>query len=140
MATNLVYKGDDKRNRVETLPATHGSGEPVLSLGGEPAVTLTGSGDYTRSETIAGVGTLSGIPAGGIGLTGKEVTLCFDGTWEFDDVTGINPATAAQGTPVYITDDGELTATATGNTAYGTVDVPKDYDRTRGFVPVKIGA
>ena len=68
MATNLVYMGTPADNRVETLAATYGSGAPVVSLGGLPAVTLTGSGDYTKSETIAGYGTLSGIPAGGVGL------------------------------------------------------------------------
>ena len=142
MATNLVYKNDNKQNRVEVLAATHGSGEPVLSLAGLPAVTVTGSGDYTKSETIAGVGTLSGIPAGGQGLVGKEVTLAFDGTWEFDaDVFGGTlPTNPAQGAKVYITSGGDLTMTAGSNTEFGYIDYPKDYDKTRGFLPVRIGA
>lgn len=139
MATNLVYRNTDALNRVETLAATHAPGTPVLSLGGQPAVTVTGSGDYTISETFPGVGTLSGIPAGGVGLDGKEVTLAFDGTWEFPTVTGITAANATQGQVVYITSGGGLTSTASGNTRFGTVDIPKDYDRSRGFIPVKIG-
>ena len=142
MAKNLVYRNTDLLNRVETLAATYGPGEPVLSLGGQPAVTVTGSGDYTKSEVIPGVGTLSGVAAGGVGLEGKQVTLAFDGTWEFDedDVAGLTAATAAQGAAVYITSTGDLTATAGSNTKFGTVDVPVDYDRSRGFIPIKIGA
>lgn len=143
MATNLVYMGTPADNRVETLAATYGSGVPVLSLGGLPAVTLTGSGDYTKSEAIAGYGTLSGIPAGGVGLTGKEVTLAFNGTFEFDKDAfgGTLPTTnIAQGNKVYITSGGALTNTAGSNTLFGYYDYPKDYDTTRGFLPIRIGA
>lgn len=143
MATNLVYRNDNKQNRVEVLPDTHGSGEPVLSLAGLPAVTVTGSGDYTRSEVIEGVGTLSGIAAGGVGLEGKEVTLAFDGTWEFDAEAfgGTLPTTGIdQGDEVYITAAGQLTNTAGSNTVFGYYDYPKEYDRTRGFLPIRIGA
>jgi predicted RecA/RadA family phage recombinase len=143
MATNLVYRNTDSQNRVETLAATYAPGAPVVSLGGLPAVTVTGSGDYTRSETIPGVGTLSGIPAGGVGLAGKEVTLAFDGTWEFDKDAfgGTLPTTnIAQGNKVYITSGGALTNTAGSNTLFGYYDYPKDYDKTRGFLPIRIGA
>lgn len=141
MAKNLVYKNDNKQNRVETLAATYDSGTPVISLSGAPAITVTGSGDFTKSEVIPGVGTLSGIPAGGAGLTGKQVTLAFSGTWEFpeDDITGTTAATATQGQKVYITSANALTTTAGSNTLYGSVDFPKEYDKTRGMVPVKIG-
>lgn len=144
MALNLVYRNDNKNNRVETLAATYAPGIPVLSLGGKPAVTITGSGDYTKSETIPGVGTLSGIAAGGVGLTGKQVTLAFDGTWEWpaSEITGITAA-SAQGTLVnFVTATGVLTNAAVSGTtvvAYGYVDFPPDYDKTRGFVPVRIG-
>lgn len=141
MAKNLVYKGDNKQNRVVVLAATHDSGEPVVTPAGEPAVTLTGSGDFTRSETIAGVGTLSGIPAGGVGLEGKEVTVALSGTYEFPegDIAGTTAATATQGLAVYITSANALTTTEGSNTFFGTVDFPKEYDKTRGFVPVKLG-
>lgn len=142
MATNLVYRNTDAKNRVEVLAATHAPGTPVLSLSGAPAVTVTGSGDYTISEVFPGVGTLSGIPAGGVGLEGKEVTLAHDGTWEFDedDITGVTAAGASQGDEIYITGALALTNVDTGNTLFGTVDFPPDYDKTRGMVPVKIGA
>lgn len=140
MATNLVYKNDNKQNRVETLSATYGPGVPVISLSGAPAVTVTGSGDYTKSETIPGGGTISGIPAGGAGLTGKQVTLAFSGTWEFpaSSITGVTAA-SAQGTKIFITSAGQLTGTEGTNVRFGSVDFPVDYDKTRGFVPVKIG-
>lgn len=141
MAKNLVFAGDNKKNRVETLAATHAPGVPVISVSGAPAVTITGSGDYTRSEVIPGVGTLSGIAAGGVGLTGKEVSLAFDGTYEFatSGITGATSSTA-DGTKIYITSGLALTTTVGSNTFYGTVDRPKDYDNSRGFTPIKIGA
>lgn len=144
MATNLVYRNTDSQNRVETLAATYAPGAPVVSLGGLPAVTVTGSGDYTQTEVIPGVGTLSGIPAGGVGLAGKEVTLAFDGTWEFDKdawVSNTLPTTGiSQGTAAYITSGGDLTTTQSTNTLFGYFDYPKDYDTTRGFLPIRIGA
>ena len=141
MATNLVYRNTDSQNRVETLAATYQAGVPVLSLGGKPAVTVTASGDATISDTTSFPPyTISGIPNGGVGLTGKQVTLAFDGTWEFpaSSITGITAA-SAQGTAVFITSGGSLTGTASGNTRFGTVDFPPDYDKTRGMVPIKIG-
>lgn len=138
MATNLVYRNSDSQNRVEDLGKTLGSGVPEISKAGLPVVTVTGSADYTKTDAKFGM-TLSGIPAGGVGLKAQEVTLAFDGTWEFA-VTGATSATA-QGTKVYlITATGLLTTTAGGNTEYGYVDWPPAYDRTRGLTPVRIGA
>lgn len=141
MATNLVYRNADAYNRVETLGATYQAGVPVLSLGGKPAVTVTASGDATITDSTSFPPyTISGIPNGGVGLVGKQVTLAFDGTWEFaaSSITGVTAA-SAQGTVVYITSGGALTGTASGNTRFGTVDFPPDYDKTRGMVPIKIG-
>lgn len=137
MALNLVYRNTDSKNRVEDLGATLAPGTPVVSTADLPAVTVTGSGDYTVSEPGFGGTTISGIARGGVGLVGQEVTLAFDGTWEFP-VTGAT-ATTAQGTAVYLTSGGTLTTTAGSNTAYGYVDWPPTYDRTRGVVPVRIG-
>lgn len=138
MALNLVYRNTDSQNRVEDLGKTLAPGAPAISKAGLPVVAVTGSADYVVSEVIPGLGTLSGIPRGGVGLRGQEVTLAFDGTWEFE-VTGAT-ATTAQGTEVYITAAGALTLTAGSNTAYGYVDWSTDYDRTRGLTPVRIGA
>lgn len=136
MATNLVYRNDNKKNRVRDLGETIAPGTAVLTPEGEPAVAVTGSADYTISETIPGVGTLSGIPAGGVGLEEQEVTLAYDGTFEFDDITGGGDAVV--GDPIYITGTGALNVA--GSDVFGTVDFVPDYDATRGFVPVKIGA
>lgn len=142
MAKNLVYRNTDALNRVEALAATHPAGKAVLSLGGQPAVTVTASGDsVTTDSTSFPPYTISGIPNGGVGLVGKEVTLAFDGTWEFlaSGITGITAA-SPQGTVVYITSGNVLTNSSSGNTRFGTVDFPPDYDKTRGYVPVKVGA
>lgn len=137
MALNLVYRNTDSQNRVEDLGKTLAPGVPVLSKAGLAANTVTGSGDYTVSETVFQY-TVSGIPAGGVGLRGQEVTLAFDGTWEYA-VTGATDTTA-QGTKVYITTAGALTLTAASNTEFGYVDWSTDYNRTRGLTPVRIGA
>lgn len=149
MATNLVYRNTDSKNRVQVLAATYGPGEPVISLDSLPAVTVTGSGDYTTSEaSFYAPMTVSGIPAGGVGLVGKQVTLAFDGTWEFlgtGFASGNQPTitTITNGTAInFVTATGELTtaAVAAGIVAFGTVDFPPEYDKTRGYLPVKIGA
>src|SRR5690625_7998177 len=84
MATNLVYRNTDSQNRVEDLGRTVAPGEPALSLAGLPVVAVTGSADYTISEEIEWVGTLSGIPAGGVGIEEQEVTNAFDKKWKID--------------------------------------------------------
>ena len=147
MATNLVYRNDDKKNRVETLAATYGPGIPVKNLEGASAVTVTGSGDYTVTDATNTPYTISGIPAGGVGLVGKQVTLAEDGTWEFlaadFDSTAPVPATMTQSTAInFKSSNGKLTlaSVTAGIVAYGYIDIPPDYDRTRGMVPVRIGA
>lgn len=148
MATNLVYRNTDAKNRVQVLAATYGPGVPVVSLDGLAAVTVTASGDHVSTDSTSFPPyTISGIPDGGVGLEGKEVTLAFDGTWEFlatgFDGSAPNPASIANGTAIqFKASNGKLTTAAvtTGITAWGTVDFPPDYDKTRGYVPVKIGA
>ena len=138
MALNLVYRNTDSRNRVEDLGKTLAPGLPVVSKAGLPATTVTGSADYVKTDTAFGM-TLSGIPAGGVGLKGREVTLAFDGTWEYP-VTGGTAATA-QGVKVYvIAASNTLTTTAGSNVGFGYIDWSPDYDRTRGVLPVRIGA
>lgn len=146
MAKNLVYRNTDSQNRVNTLAATYQSGQAVYALDGSPAVTVTASGDATTSEVIPGVGTLSGVANGGVGLVGKQVTLAFDGTWEFP-ASGFDTETVVanltQGQAInHKTSNGKLTieSITAGITAWGTVDFPPDYDKTRGMVPVRIGA
>lgn len=143
MATNLVYRNIDSKNRVEDLGKTLAPGAPAVSLAGLPVVAVTGSADYTVTEQVDSNISITGIPAGGVGLEDQEVTLAFDGTWEFDAAAfgGTLPsANVAQGDSVYITAGGDLTTTEGSNTPFGYFDYPKDYDATRGFLPIRIGA
>lgn len=145
MATNLVYRNDDNNNRVEDLGLTLAPGKPVISKAGLPAVTVTASADYRITETLDDLYTDISVTVnygrGGASLKGQEVTLAFDGTWEFPtaDITGITAA-SAKGTAVYITSARALTNVATGNTLFGYIDVPPTYNRSRGFTPIRIGA
>lgn len=148
MAENMIYKYEEKNTRVRTLSATVESGTPLLDPDdSRPAVALTNSGDATKTVTTAdipiggGVTTLT-YPNGGVGLIGKETTLAYDGTWEFDVVsTGTTPAptSTGNGVQVYITSGGELTLESGGNTAYGLVDYPTEYNKVAGKLPVRIG-
>lgn len=144
MATNLVYRNDDKNNRTEDLGLTLASGQPVLTKSGRPAVTLTASGDYrvTRNldDLYSDIDVTVTYGRSGASLVGQEVTLAEDGTWEFPtaEITGVTASTP-QGTKVYLTAARKLTATDTGNTLYGEVDYPPTYNRSRGFTPIRIG-
>lgn len=142
MATNLVFRYDDKLTRVRTLAAQTAGGTPLLDpADARPAVTLTATGGYTKTVTTNlpyGWASVTGVAAGGAGLATLDATLAYDGTWEFP-VTGATTATA-QGAQVYITSGGALTTTASGNTAYGRVDYPLDYKKVNAVLPVRIGA
>lgn len=144
MATNLVYRNTDSQNRTEDLGLTLASGQPVLTKGGRPAVTLTASADYRVTQNLddyySDIDVTVSFGRPGASLKGQEVTLAEDGTWEFPTagITGIT-ASSAQGTKVYITSTRTLTSTASGNTFYGEVDVPPTYNRNRGFTPIRIG-
>lgn len=145
MAENLVYRNDDKNNRVEDLGLTLAPGQPVLTKDGRPAVTLNATADYRITKQLTDLYTDVDVTVtygrGGASLEGQEVTLAQDGTWEFPtaEITGVTASTA-QGTKVYLTSARKLTATATDNTLYGTVDYPPTYNRARGFTPIRIGA
>lgn len=143
---NLVYAGNGAYNRVEDLGRTVQSGAPVIDKAGKPAVALTASADATGTKIQDGI-TISGFPIGGVGLKAQEVTLAFDVTAEFlaADFDGTAPTVTAltQGQAInYKTSNNKLTtaAVASGIVAYGTVDFTPDYNKTRGYVPVKIGA
>lgn len=144
MAKNLIYKYSERKTRVRTLAATVTAGTPVLDPTDQrPAVALTNSGDATKTITNADIPMGGGVTSltygnGGAGLTGKEVTLAYDGTWEFTGITGVGVNTAS-GVAVYITSGGALTTTDTGNTFYGRTDYPLDYAKATNVAPVRIG-
>lgn len=148
MAENMIYKYDPLKVRVRTMGATTLSGTPVFDPDdARPAVALTNSGDATKTVTTSdipiggGVTTLT-YPNGGVSLTGKETTLAYDGTWEFDAVsTGTTPAptNTANGVSVYLKAAGGLTLASGDGTLYGVVDYPTEYYKVAGKLPVRIG-
>ena len=116
MALNMTHKF----TKSEVWPVGTGvaPGTPVLSTEDQPGVTITGSGDYTKSAVV-GPYTVSGIPAGGIGLADDDATVAVDGAFRFP-VDGATDATAVN-TPVYIA-GGALTLTAEGGILFGKID------------------
>ena len=141
MATNMVYRYSGEKTRVWALGAEFAPGLPVKSASAEPGVTLTATGGYTRTQVTPPY-TISGIPAGGVGLAAGEATVATDGTWDFDVVSsGATPAPTStpNNTLVYITSGNALTLASSGNSVYGVVDYPKDYVKVAGTLPVKIG-
>ena len=140
MATNNVFSYTEGLAEFWTLSVTTDSGVPVLSISKQPAITLTGTGDFVKSEVL-GTYTVSGIPAGGVGLEGKEASIATDGTWKLN-VTGGTVSTP-QNTLVYMVEStGALTLTvgsAPVNATYGKVNYPKGGIRVAGVLPVKIG-
>jgi hypothetical protein len=150
MAKNLIYKYTESKTRVRTLAASVLSGAPLLDpADARPAVALTNSGDITKTLTTADIPLGGGVTAltyadGGVGLSGHETTLAYDGTWDLPVVsTGTTPAptTTALGVQVYIiTSTNALTLASSGNTAYGHVDYPTDYTKRAGILPVRVGS
>lgn len=150
MAKNLIYKYDEKKTRVRVLAASVDSGVPLLDpLDARPAVSLTASGDLTKTVDTTTVPLGGGVTSltykdGGASLIGKETTLAYDGVWEFAGVvsTGTTPVptSTAGGVKVYITSGLALTLVSTSNTFYGTVDYPTDYYKRAGILPIRVGS
>lgn len=143
VSTGEAFSSTDAQREVWDLANFENAEVPVgtaLINGDRAGVAYTASGGYTSSETIAGMA-VSGIPAGGVGLDAKQVSVAIDGTYEFP-VTGAGPSTD-NGTKVYavIASDKitELTLTASTNTLWGVVNNPQDYVADSGFACVKIG-
>lgn len=145
MATNKVFKETEGRNRERLLAeVTQPTTPPTSILPGVPvrfadgsAVSLTASPNATRTETLTGTGVSVTYPIGGVGNQAGAASFAFDGTWEFA-VTGATTSTAS-GVTVYITNAGALTLTSTSATAYGVTDYPRDYFKSAGIAPVRIG-
>ena len=140
MATNTVFS-PQKPAEIWVNGATVGSGIPVVTAAGQAGFTATGTGDYTTSDEV-GPYTLSGIPAGGVGLAGKEVSVYVDGTFEFA-VTGGTTSTLQNVLVYAVVASGavtSLTLTSTSNTLFGKVNYPGNgYEKVAGILPVQIG-
>lgn len=118
MALNMVHKYS--KTEVWQVGTNVAPGTAVKSTTLQPGVTLTGSGDYVKSTTV-GPYTISGIPAGGIGLPSGKATVAIDGAFRFP-VTGASASTAGNAL-VYLLTGGTLSLTpAAGSVIFGKVD------------------
>ena len=135
MAMNMVYPYNRERSRERQVPSGTLSGAPLL-INSRPCVAITARGDSTNTKVLAD-GTTITRNVGGAGNLFDSATVAFDGTWEFT-IAGI-PTNTAQDVQVYITAGNVLTLTLTGNTAFGFTDYPRDYTKTVGIAPVRIG-
>lgn len=135
MALNMVYPFNRERGRERQVPAGTQSGVPLI-INARPCVTLTARGDATNVKVLADGTTITRNVGGASNLV-DSASVAFDGTWEFA-VAGALTSTG-QDVQVYITAANALTLTLTGNTAYGFTDYPRDYTKTAGFAPVRIG-
>lgn len=148
MAINKIYASNQELHRDVPLadvtapaaPTSVQPGVPVL-VGTRPAVSLTASGNATRTQTA---GLPDGITSitfanGGVGnlASPASATFAFDGTFEFA-VTGAL-TTTLNGVTVYITSAGALTLTAGSNTIYGSTDYPRGFRKEAGRAAVKVG-
>lgn len=119
MSTNMVFSDIPSTRRVVVVPSGTGPGAPIIAPGGEAAVTITGRGDYTSTQTLAD-GTVITINGGGVGLPANSATCAFNGSFAFP-VAGASASTTP-GTAVYRTTAGALTLTVGTNALYGIVD------------------
>lgn len=116
MALNMTHKYT--KTEVWPVGTNIAPGVAVLSTTNQPAVTLTGSGDYERTETVGPFEVT--FPAGGVGLLANQATVAVDGAFRFP-VVGAS-ATTDRNVLVYITGAGALTLTASTNAPFGKVD------------------
>ena len=150
MALNKIYASTQELHRDRALslitspssaPSSIQPGIPVV-VGTRPAVSLTASGNATKTVTSGLPGGIDSVTYnnGGVGNSADpaSATFAFDGTFEFA-VTGATTSTANE-TAVYITTTGTLTLTANSNAPYGVVDYPVGYRRETARAAVKIGA
>lgn len=148
MALNKIFASDQNLHRDRPLteitspspaPTTIQPGVPVV-IGDRPAVSLTASGNATKTQSS---NLPSGITSvtwsnGGVGNDSGHASFAFDGTFEFA-VTGATTSTGSE-VKVYITSGGVLTLTAGSNVLYGHTDYPVGFRKEAGRAPVRIGA
>jgi hypothetical protein len=120
MALNMVHRYT--KTEIWPVPTGTAPGTAVLGNGIKPGVTLTGSGDYTRTIS-QGPNTFT-WPAGGIGLGNLRATVAVDGAFKFTVAGAV--ASTPENTPVYaIVSAGVvtgLTLTVGSNVLFGRFD------------------
>lgn len=147
MTTNMFRKYTEAKTEEWAVPTDTKSGTLVLQdNSGRVGVTLTGSGDATKSQTLPNGQTLSGIPDGGIGNKPLGATVAVDGSWLFD-VTGaaagetVSGTGTAAGTKVYrVASTGALTLTAGSAPANALVGFVDDCNIVGTRAAILIGA
>jgi len=140
VSTGEAFSSTDALREIWPVTAEVPAGKALLN-GTRAGVAYTASGGFVTSRSIGGI-TMSGIPAGGVGLDLLEVSVATDGSYEFPVATAT--ATTANGVPVYavITTGAVtgLTLVLTGNTLFGVINNPQDYvPSAAGIACVKIG-
>lgn len=136
MPTNQIYKPNRNLSKVREVGVDVPQGSPVL-IDDRPGVTDGLSGGSTRTDDrIAGV-SVTYANQGNVGFEEGEALVHRDGTFEFP-VDGVDEDTDVD-TDVFLTSAGALTLTSAGNTYFGKVDYPTDYERKVGRAPVQIG-
>lgn len=150
MALNKIYAGNPELNRDRPLaditapstpPTSIQPGVSVL-LQGRPAMSITASGNATKTQTTGLPTDITSVTFknGGVGNASGNATFVFDGTYEFA-VTGAATSTKSD-VEVFITlATGALTLTDGGATEahYGYTDYPVGYVKEAGRAPVRIG-
>jgi hypothetical protein len=150
MALNKIYDSSQRLHRARLLtgisnpttpPTTIQPGTPVtFGAGNLPAVSLTASGNGTKTQTTglsAGVTSVT-FSNGGIGLASGEASFAFDGTFEFA-VTGATTSTANDVEVFIIPASGLLTLTSSTNVHYGWTDYPDGFTKENGRAAVRVG-
>jgi hypothetical protein len=150
MALNKIYQSANAKNRSRLLsgisnpttpPTTIQPGTPVtFGAGNLPAVSITASGNGTKTQTTGLAGNVTSITFtnGGVGLAAGAATFAFDGTWEFA-VTGATTSTLNDVEVFIIPASGLLTLTSTSNVHYGWTDYPEGFTKENGRAAVRVG-
>lgn len=98
MAENMFRKYTERATEEWLVASNTKSGTLVIEeTSGRVGVTLTGSGDATKSRTNADGTVTSGIKDNGIGNKPLGAEVAVDGSWLFD-VEGVTAGETIQGT------------------------------------------
>lgn len=141
VATAPGFASTDAQREVWDVTDEVAVGTALIAGTDRVGVAYTPSGGATVSKTI-GSYTISGAPAGGVGLPALKCSVATDGSWEFP-VTGVTGSTK-NGVIVYaVVASGkitELTTTAGSNVRFGTINSPQGYTPAAAKAVVKVGA
>lgn len=142
MALNRARKGNDANNREISVGANVASGSIIIDDNDQVWVTLTDSGDSSRTQAIPGGGSIT-LPSGGAGNKDEAATAACDGSFYFEiqdstDGETVEGTGTPAGTPVYYVD---ATTVSTDDDSAGRdfVGVIDDGAIVDGVGPVKIG-